>query len=412
MFHKTRRKVVATIMGLLMILWIGTLCVIYASSYYEVYQRNIEMLSQHATFYSMGKTNTPIERNPEGPPNKLEPDFMLSTFYSVAVSYEGEILEISNSQTEIYETQELQEIAYEVLNTGKTKGVKKNLIYYVADKGGYQLVVFMDNTIMQNSMSTLFRYTLLCGAVVMILLYFIAEYLAKKIIHPIEEAYQKQRQFISDAGHELKTPISIVNVNAELLSREIGDNQWLSNIQYENDRMGKLVAQLLELARTENVACQMQTIDLSRVVKGEVLPFESILFEENRVLESHIAEKVFVKGNSSELKKLTSILLDNAVRYGDPQKEIGITLRTQKHQAILSVVNAGEELKEEERKRIFERFYRLDPVRNGEENHYGLGLSIASAIVEKHHGKLEVLCYNGKIEFAVSIPLQKEKNVQ
>ena len=124
----------------------------------------------------------------------------------------------------------------------------------------------------------------------MVLFFFLSVFLARKIVNPLEESYQKQRQFISDAGHELKTPVSIVSANAELLSREIGDNTWLKNIQYENERMGMLVGQLLDLARTENVTPQMEHIDFSRLVAGEALPFESVAFEKEDRIPSGFIE--------------------------------------------------------------------------------------------------------------------------
>ena len=117
------------------------------------------------------------------------------------------------------------------------------------------------------------------GAAALVVLFFLARYLAGKIVSPLEESYLSQRQFISDAGHELKTPVAVINANLELLSREIGGNQWLSNIQYENERMSALVIQLLELARAENVTPQMESLDLSRLVYGETLPFESVAYE-------------------------------------------------------------------------------------------------------------------------------------
>ena len=120
---------------------------------------------------------------------------------------------------------------------------------------------------------------------------FSARYLAGRIVSPLEESYKRQRQFISDAGHELKTPVSVMNANLELLSREIGENQWLSNLQYENERMSGLIAQLLDLARTENVSPPMEPADFSRLTLGETLPFESVAFENGLQLETEIADR-------------------------------------------------------------------------------------------------------------------------
>ena len=243
----------------------------------------------------------------------------------------------------------------------------------------------------------------------MVLFFFLSRFLAKKIVAPLEESYQKQRQFISDAGHELKTPVSVVSANAELLSRELGDNQWLQNIQYENERMGMLVGQLLDLARTENVTPQMEHIAFSRLVAGETLPFVSVAFEKGLVLSSDIASGIVVEGNSTQLKQLTSILLDNAIRHSKADGEVRLTLTKDHGIAQLSVINTGEEIPAEHREKIFERFYRMDPARNGEDKHYGLGLAIAKAIVNAHHGHIEVLCYNGLVEFRVNLPISREK---
>ena len=292
-----------------------------------------------------------------------------------------------------------------MLNKNDASGVMDNLAYYREDKGGYTLVTFMDNTVLSGSMSTLFRYTLIFGCVAIVALFFLARYLAKRIVAPLEESYQKQKHFISDAGHELKTPISVVNANAELLSREIGENQWLQNIQYENERMGKLVGQLLDLARTENVAPQMERIDLSRLVDGEALPFDGVAFEHGLHLNENIAPGLVVNGSSTQLKQIVSILLDNAIKHGKDGKDVWLSLSKEHGYARLSVINVGNEIPEEYRKNLFERFYRVDEARNGEDKHYGLGLAIAKSIVEGHKGKIDVYCYNGFVEFRVLLPL-------
>ena len=251
-------------------------------------------------------------------------------------------------------------------------------------------------------------YTLVFGTAALVVLFFLARYLAGKIVSPLEESYLSQRQFISDAGHELKTPVAVINANLELLSREIGGNQWLSNIQYENERMSALVIQLLELARAENVTPQMESLDLSRLVYGETLPFESVAYEKGLTLNSEISENVCASGNSTQLKQLVSILIDNAVRHSSRGNEVRITLRKEKGHALLSVMNDGEEIPPEQQKHLFERFYRTDEARTGEDGHYGLGLAIARAIVTAHKGTIAVRCHHGKVEFTAKLPMQKQ----
>ena len=230
-------------------------------------------------------------------------------------------------------------------------------------------------------------------------------YLAGRIVKPLEESYERQKQFISDAGHELKTPVAVINVNAELLSREIGENQWISNIQYESERMSALISQLLDLARAEHAKPPMEAVDLSRLVCGETLPFETVAYEKGLMLNCEIDDEIRVSGNSVQLKQLVSILIDNAIRHGEGGREILISLKKGKSHAVLSVANEGPEIPPEQRSHLFERFYRTDSARTGEDNHYGLGLAIAKAITVSHEGSIDLQCGDGNVEFIVKIPL-------
>ena len=413
MFKKSRRKIVASIMSILVLLWVGTLGVIYASSYFEMKHQNEQMLEAHAEMYTINQSisDFPSFRpRPDGNRdfnhkfNPESPRFQLSTFYSVAVSYDGEILEVKNGMSGVHTDEELVSLTESIIKSGRNNGTENNLAIYKTDKGGYTLVSFMDNTVVNENAMTLFRYTLIFGGVALVLFFFLSVFLARKIVNPLEESYQKQKQFISDAGHELKTPVSVVSANAELLSREIGDNQWLQNIQYENERMGVLVGQLLDLARTENVTPQMEHIDFSRLIAGESLPFESVAFEKGLNLNTNIANDISVVGNSTQLKQIVSILLDNAIRHSKDGGEVWLTLTKEHGFAKLSVINKGEEIRAEHREQIFERFYRVDTVRNGEDKHYGLGLAIAKAITTSHKGNIAVHCFDGFVEFRVHIP--------
>lgn len=321
------------------------------------------------------------------------------------MSYDGKILEINNPQQTIHSNDELEELARGLSVADKATGVKNNLVYYAIDKGGYMLFAFKDNTIINEGMNTLFRYTLIFGGLAIILLFFVAVYLAKRIVKPLEESYQKQKQFISDAGHELKTPLSVISTNSEILSRELGNNKWLDNIKYENERMGVLVTQLLELSRVENALPITEQIDFSRLVRGEALPFESMAFENGHTLCCNIDENIMVEGNGTQLAQLVSILLDNAISHGDKETDIKLILKAEHGYADLSVINSGTQIPAEKRDMLFERFYRMDSVRNSDDGHYGLGLSIAKAIAVSHGGKISVRCAHGLIEFKVQIPI-------
>lgn len=414
MFKRSRRKIVAAIMSVLVLLWVGTLGVIYASSYFDMTKQNQEMLRTHAELYVL-----PQSSGGETPPDRPRPDdnnsfnpgfdpespaFRLSTFYTVAVSCDGELLEIKNEPPTVHTDEELTELAQRIIKGQKTTGTENNLAFYKTDKDGYTLVTFKDNTVINESAKTLLRHTLLFGGAALVGFFFLSVFLAGKIVNPLEESYRKQKQFISDAGHELKTPVSVVSANAELLSREIGDNRWLQNIQYENERMGMLVSQLLVLARTESVAPQREPVDFSRLVAGEALPFESVAFEKGLTLQTDIAGNIPVVGDSTQLRQIVSILLDNAIRHSRERGEVSLSLTREHGLAKLSVVNTGDEIPPDQRARIFERFYRVDTARSGEDRHYGLGLAIAKTIAEAHKGRIEVQCCDGRVEFTVQLP--------
>lgn len=408
MFKRSRKKIVAAIMAILVVLWVATLGVIYASSYLDMSRHNRQMLKAHSDMYvlahSAPDTHLPTSEKPKDRPKFAdEPMFRLSNFYTVAVDEAGKVLETINEPPTVHTNAGLEELALDIAADGGDYGTSGSLAYYRADKGGYTLVTFMDNTVINENAATLLRYTLIFGAAAIVVFFFLSVYIAKRIVRPLEDSFEKQKRFISDAGHELKTPVSVVSANAELLSREIGENQWLANIRYENERMGELVTQLLELARTESAAMQTERVDLSRLAAGETLPFESVAFEKGLTLESDLAPDIFVEGDGGKLKQLVSILLDNAVSHAEGGT-VKITLSKERSHAVLSVTNEGAALSSTQREHLFDRFYRIDEARSADSNHYGLGLAIAKAICEAHRGHIEVGCRDGLVEFKAKIP--------
>ena len=405
----------------LILLFTVTLSVIMLASYHELRRQSSEMLERYVDLYSLDqqpKTEMAPDLRPDsqdlpGPapeqrdlPPDLGPGFQLSTFYSVAFSEEGAVLSVNDGGNGLYSKDELIRMARDLLAKNKTAGRLDSLSYTISSKQGYTLVAFIDDTMTESSMRTLLHNVLIIGGASIIILFFLSLFLSGQIIRPLEENDKKQKQFISDASHELKTPVAVISTNAELLSRELGENEWLANIQYENERMGDLVKQLLDLSRAENTETPMETVDLSRVVTGEMLAFESVAFDQGKTIQSDIDEGIRVMGNQAQLTQLASILLDNAVRHGAGNK-IELTCKRQGRSAVLSSVNDGDEIPAEKLEHLFDRFYRVDEARSNEGHHYGLGLSIAKAVAEKHGGNIAVSCRDGKIRFTVSIPEKK-----
>ncbi len=421
MFSRSRKKIILSIMLSLILLFAVTLSVIMLASYHEIRQQNSDMLKRYVELYALDQQSEPEKapdfkpgsQNPPGPgprqgepPPDLGPGFQLSTFYSVAFSEDGTALSVNDGDKGLYSEDELVSIARDLLTEKKTAGRLDNLSYRISGKQGYTLVAFIDDTVTESSMRMLLHNVLVIGGASIVVLFFLSLVLSRRIIRPLEENDRRQKQFISDASHELKTPVAVISTNAELLSRELGENEWLANIQYENERMGSLVKQLLDLSRAENKETPMEALDFSRIVTGESLAFESLAFEQGKRIRSDIEDGVRVNGNQSQLTQLVSVLLDNAVRHS-AGSEIDLSLKRQSHMAVLSVANAGDAIPPEKLEHLFDRFYRVDEARNSEGHHYGLGLSIAKAVAEKHGGTITAACRDGTVTFTVSIPEKK-----
>lgn len=408
MFNQSVKKIVATVVVALVLFFGATVSVIYFSSYADMKRQSEERLNHYVDKYEpyfdddeYDERFPPIpEEDRKEPPFDEPRDYELSTFYSVAFSESGEILVVDNGKPEVISVAELTERATAILRGGKNSGADGSLSFVVAQKEDYILVAFIDDSIMKGNMNVLLKYILIVGGAGIVLFFGLSVVIAKRIVKPLKENDEKQKQFVSDAGHELKTPVSVINANAELLSREIGENQWLENIKYENEKMSALIKDLLDLSRAENVKAVFGKLDFSRLVIGETLPFEIVAFDKSLNIEQDIDEGVEIYGNTTQLKQLVSILLDNAIRHGEGG-EIRISLKKNKKNIVLSVENSGKEISEKQADKLFERFYRGDQSRTDDGNHYGLGLAIAKAVSEAHNGKIGVKCQDKRVKFFV-----------
>ena len=415
MFKQSRKKIIVSIMGSVILLFAMTLFVIFFVSYRNMRARNIDMMSRHTWRMPDAEERPDKESDPNAREDgELRPDqgrhVELLTFYTVVIRTDGTVVHVENEKG-IHSDEELIGYAQKLIAKGKWYGEYGTLCCLREQKGTvggdyYDIVVFLDNTVIEDSVKILLRNVLIVGGAAIIILFFLSFWLSKRIIRPLEENDQQQRQFISDASHELKTPVAVIDANVELLAREVGENEWLSNIRYENDRMGELVKQLLDLSRAESAELPAETVDLSRLVTGEELAFESLAFDRGKRIQSEVGEDIHVTGSETQLAQLVSVLLDNAIRHSTGE-EIALSLKKQGHSAVLAVTNDGEAIPEEKAAHLFDRFYRADEARTDEGQHYGLGLAIAKAVAEKHGGSIGVSCADGKVTFTVTLPAKK-----
>ena len=232
----------------------------------------------------------------------------------------------------------------------------------------------------------------------------IAKKLSEVIVKPVEASFEKQKQFVSDASHELKTPLAVIEANADVLQEKVGESKWVNYIQDEVHSMNKLVNDLLTLAKMENVnSTNTQNFDLSKETQMAVAVFESMIFEKGIKLETNIEEKIFFNGEREDIKHIISIILDNAIKHTEKDNQIVVNLQKEKSDIKFEIKNQGEPIPEEEREKIFERFYRIDKARNRNEKRYGLGLSIAKQIVDKYNGTIKASSKDGFTSFVVKL---------
>ena len=406
MFKRSRRRIALAIAMSLLVLMAVILSTVYIYNYADNEKVNSERLEKYAENYDLNGTGQQFQSE-EGsgrPPGKEDAGFFTTVFYAVAFSPEGEVLKVENGRNAFQSPEELVEKARTILSSGSEKGKDSYLMYRVKEKQGYTLVVFMNITNSRGAMTRLLKVMVVTGLAAFAVVCAIAPATAKRIIKPLEENDQRQKQFISDAGHELKTPVAVMSTNVELLERAQGKSEWLDNIRYENEKMGTLVRQLLDLSRAESAGPVRERIELGRLIEGEALPFESVAFESGKSLVTDLEEGIFVEGDRQGLCRVVSVLLDNAIDHSSEGSEIRLSLRREHRSAVLSVSNEGEDIPEEKLEHIFERFYRTQEARTDEGGHYGLGLAIARAVAESHHGNIEVTSKNGRITFTVTLP--------
>jgi signal transduction histidine kinase len=270
---------------------------------------------------------------------------------------------------------------------------------------------FAEHAMLRN----LFLILLLVAVAALTGAFLISLFSAKRSIRPVEESFNRQKQFVADASHELKTPLTTINTNVDVLlshqDSRIGDERkWLDYIKTETERMTKLTNDLLYLAKLDHDDnnIMFSKVSFSEAAESIILVMEAVLFEKDINLTYNITPNVYVNGSSEQLKQVVMILFDNAVKYTPKSGNISISLTAETGDAVLRVRNSGEGISEDAQKHIFDRFYREDKSRARESGGYGLGLAIAKAAVTSCKGTIRVNSEkNTYTEFTVKIPISK-----
>ena len=331
----------------------------------------------------------------------------LSNAYTVRLDADGSVTEWTSDRADLYTDDQIQAMADAALAGGRDEGRVDTQYYRLTEDGDGRLLVVLDARLEFLAARRTLRAAALVASLAGLLLGVGAYLLIRRMLQPVQASFDRQKQFVWDASHEFKTPLAVISANAEVLSREIGPNEYLGYIQSEVRRTDSLVQSLLTLARMDKgtVAAEMKRFNLSDALMGVALPFESTVFEAGRTLETEIPEGLFLRGDEAMLQQLAVILLSNALKYSDEGGLIRLSLAQKGRGATITVYNTGPGIAPENLERIFDRFYREDLSHNSAVAGNGLGLAIARTIVEAHKGHIRAESEYGKsATFIVSLP--------
>ena len=398
MIRKLRMKLVCINMLIVVILLSIILGMLLSTTRTRLAADNIRMLRSLAA--------TPI--TPFRPDDSSD-DIRLPAF-KITLSKEGEMLSCEGVSYDLSDENFLQEVIASAQANGKQSGILDayHLRYLIRETTEEQIYVFSDISSEERAVRHLFANCLLFGFAGLALFLGVSILLAHWAVKPVEQAWEQQKQFVADASHELKTPLTVILTNAELLRTggcEEQDQQFfLRSICTMGEQMRGLVEELLSLARIDDAgSAKMQNmLDWSKSIFDAVLPFEPVFYEKGLSIHTEIEDHIIVRGNEAQLKQVAAILLDNAQKYCAPNSETNVFLQKSGKNATLTVESSGEPIGKDELEKIFLRFYRLDKARSMNRS-YGLGLAIAKQIVEGHRGKIWAESENGHNIFFVQL---------
>ena len=331
--------------------------------------------------------------------------FMDFTVYNIILDENGMYKEtVSHTYEDVIDIVKIKNIANKIIKYHHSKyyiGNLYNAKYSYAFTDNNSLIL-MDNSEVKNTLTK----TLITTSIIFIFLescvILTSFILTSWITEPVSESFDKQKRFIADASHELKTPLTVINASVEAYYNDKNE-KWIHNIKEETEKMNKLVIELLDLAKIEaNKKILMKEENLSKLTENEILTYESLFYEKKIKLKYNIKKNIKYTCNGDLIRQLLGILIDNSIKHTNENGNVTVNLYKSNKDIILEVKNDGDEIKKEDEQKIFERFYKIDESRNRNENRYGLGLAIAKDIVEKHNAKISANSKKGITTFKVT----------
>ena len=346
----------------------------------------------------------------DGRPFMTKDEAEESRFFIVTVDENGEVQQCNTDRISSVDEEGAKEYAAEVLEKGAASGFIDDLRYAVDDNGTDKTITFLDCGRVLGSFKDFLKASIIMSLAGLVAVFAVITFFAGRIIRPVAESYEKQKRFITDAGHEIKTPLAIIKANLDLMDMDIDEIEntsksenteslkgSLGDIGDQVDRLTDLTNDLVYLSRMEEGSdLVMSELPLSDLVSETASSFEALARENGKSIETNIEPMLTATGSTKELEKLVSILLENAIKYSDASEPIRVNLKKDGRNNILEISNrTSEKLDGENLSHVFERFYRTDESRNSATGGHGIGLSMASAIVSAHKGRIAARTTDG-----------------
>ena len=326
-------------------------------------------------------------------------------YFIIKMDENEEIIEANMQHIAAINQEEALQIVDEVMDKEKNIGYYENYKYEITSKDYGKLIVFLDCTIQLNNLKSIIEQSIIIIFTGLVIVFIFVSILSKKALTPIIESIEKQKQFITNAGHELKTPVAVIMANADVMEMTSKENlEWIRSIKNQATRLDILIKSLLSLANIEEKGAKINYVDFSitDVVKDEIQEFKAMA--QNKKIIFNSEKNIHMYADVNSIKQLVTILLDNALKYTPENGVIEIKIEKQNKSTKIQFINTCENAKSINTKKMFDRFYRGDKSRSKSKEGYGIGLSIAKSIVEAHKGKISAdINKEGKICFTIII---------
>jgi len=397
---KLKIKVFITIFSILSVFILIVLIVNNYQNYHEQDMHIKEVLLGHIFDKNIMNNHDIVINNQIDDKQKI---FIDSDVYTIILDDDGNYKEMINHTPNEIDEEKIKIVANEIVNNHTEKVYIGNLYltnYAYAFMSNNKLVI-IDCTFSKNNLLNNLLISIISFFVLETIVYFVAYYLTRWITKPVHDSFIRQERFVADASHELKTPLAVIVASLDAYNND-KDEKWIKNIKNESERMNKLITNLLDLAKTDgDNQIIKKSENISNIVESTILTFESLFYEKKIKLDYKIKENIMFNCNQDQIKQLLGILIDNAIKYSDKLGKVIITLNTDNKNIILQVKNSGAPISDDDKEKIFDRFYKLDSSRNRNNNNYGLGLAIAKNIVEGHGGHISASSKDGMTTFMV-----------